>query len=283
MKKGVPSTNGSDLNKDNIIKSTLDHLSEEDSKTLEAYHKEVDGIFLLHYKVTQQGLIQKDTMSIDIRKSEVTPEVLSNPSLSLDDVHVMINYALERQAKSSNELMHMLIEEQNRKKLVDSNVHASSSSCAVNFAQSNPQPCGTSAGGTSQLNPPALSTNHVYSRTTINGLAPACGMPQQTTTIMFGKGYVHATPSFSMPNPDLAPYTPGCNDRIYANTNGYYQASYTTVAYTDLIPLPDGSIGLWPKYTNNNTMQYNTYDPLEHGDCGYETPSQFLFIPHQLR
>jgi hypothetical protein len=47
MKNGFPGTNGSDLNKDNIIKPTLDHLSKEDRKTLEAYHKEVDVIFLL--------------------------------------------------------------------------------------------------------------------------------------------------------------------------------------------------------------------------------------------
>jgi hypothetical protein len=52
MKKGVSSTNGSDLNKDNIIKPTLDHLLEEDRKTFEVYHKEVDDIFLSHYKVT---------------------------------------------------------------------------------------------------------------------------------------------------------------------------------------------------------------------------------------
>jgi hypothetical protein len=102
IKKGVPGTNGSNLNKDNIIKPTLDHLSEEDRKALEAYHKEVDEIFLSHYEVTRQGLVQKDAAPINIRKSEVTPEVRSNTSLSLDDVSVMINSALERQAKSNN-------------------------------------------------------------------------------------------------------------------------------------------------------------------------------------
>jgi hypothetical protein len=53
MKKGVPDTNGSDLNKHNIVKPTLYHLSEEDHKTLEAYHKEVDEIFLSRYEVTR--------------------------------------------------------------------------------------------------------------------------------------------------------------------------------------------------------------------------------------
>jgi hypothetical protein len=48
----------------------------------------------------------------------------------------MINSALERQVKSSNEMMHRLIEESDGKKFVDPNVHASSSpsSCGVNFA-----------------------------------------------------------------------------------------------------------------------------------------------------
>jgi hypothetical protein len=81
MKKGDPGTNRSDLNKDTIIKPTLNHLSFEDRKALEAYHKEVHDIFLLRYEVTWQGLIQKDAMPINIRKSKVTPEVWSNPSL----------------------------------------------------------------------------------------------------------------------------------------------------------------------------------------------------------
>jgi hypothetical protein len=34
-------------------------------------------------------------------------------------------------------------------KIVDHNVHASFSSCVVNFAQTNPQPSGTLVGGTS--------------------------------------------------------------------------------------------------------------------------------------
>jgi hypothetical protein len=45
MKKGDTGTNGSDLNKSNIINPTLNHLWEEDCKALEAYHKEVDEIF----------------------------------------------------------------------------------------------------------------------------------------------------------------------------------------------------------------------------------------------
>jgi hypothetical protein len=94
MKKGDSSTNGSDLNKDDIIKPTHDRLLQEDHKALEAYHKEVDEIFLSHYEVTWQVLVQKDATQINICKSEVTPKVRSNPSLSLDDVQVMINSTL---------------------------------------------------------------------------------------------------------------------------------------------------------------------------------------------
>jgi hypothetical protein len=164
MKKGDPDTNGSNLNKNNIIKPTLDHLSEEDRKMLEAYHKEVDEIFLSCYEVTRQGLVQKDAAPINIHKSEVTPKVRSNTLLSLDDVQVLINSTLERQAKSSNEMMHILIEERDGKKFIDPNVLAgASSSCAINFAQTNPQSSGTSAGGTSQSNLSAQLMNHFYS------------------------------------------------------------------------------------------------------------------------
>jgi hypothetical protein len=46
MKKRGHNTNRSNLNKDNIIKPTLDHLSEEHYKALMDHHKDVDEIFL---------------------------------------------------------------------------------------------------------------------------------------------------------------------------------------------------------------------------------------------
>jgi hypothetical protein len=67
--------------------------------------------------VTKQGLILKDTTPIVIRKAEVTPEVRPNPSLSLDNVQSIINYVLERQTRSSDELMHRFIEERDGKNL----------------------------------------------------------------------------------------------------------------------------------------------------------------------
>jgi hypothetical protein len=154
-------------------------LTEEDRKALEDYRAEVDELFFLCYEVTQQGLIQKDATPIIIRKAEVTPEVQSNPSLSLDDFQIMINSALEKQAKSSDELMCRLIEEWDRKKLSDSNVHpSSSSSCVVNFSQTNPQPSGTSVGSTTQPNPSTQPMNRFHSQTTIDGLGPTFEMLQ---------------------------------------------------------------------------------------------------------
>jgi hypothetical protein len=65
---------------------------------------------------------------------------------------------------------------------------------------------------------------------------------------MFGQGYTPTALSFSMPNPCLAPYTLRYNGQIYTNPNGNYQAPYSTVAYTDLIPLPGNLVGFLPSY-----------------------------------
>jgi hypothetical protein len=107
----TPDINGSDFNKDDNIKPTYDSLMEEDCKVLEAYRMEVDGLFFLCDEVTWKVLVQKDEAPIVIRKAEVTPEVWSNPSPSLNDVQSIINSALKRQAKSRDELMRRLIEE----------------------------------------------------------------------------------------------------------------------------------------------------------------------------
>jgi hypothetical protein len=60
----------------------------------------VDEIFLSRYEMTREGLVQKDVALINIHTSEVIPEIQSNPSLSLDDVQVIINSALERQTRA---------------------------------------------------------------------------------------------------------------------------------------------------------------------------------------
>jgi hypothetical protein len=119
--------------------------------------------------------------------------------------------------------------------------------------------------------------NHFHSRTTIVGSAPMFGVPQQTMTSMFEQGYAHTAPNFSMPNPGVAPYTPGYNGRAYTNPNGNYQASYTTVAYTDPISLPGSSAGFLPKFAYHNTMWHNMLGQPKFSGFGYETPPQFSF------
>jgi hypothetical protein len=64
----------------------------------------------------------------------------------------MINSVLERQGKSTDDLLHRLIEERDGKKL-DTIGDNHSSTCAVNFAQTNPHTSGPSAGDTSMFNP----------------------------------------------------------------------------------------------------------------------------------
>jgi hypothetical protein len=75
MKGENSSTNGSDLDKNNIIKPTFDTLMEEGRKEFEAYHVDLDDLFLSRYEMTRQGPILKDTTSIVICKAEVTPKV----------------------------------------------------------------------------------------------------------------------------------------------------------------------------------------------------------------
>jgi hypothetical protein len=177
----------------------------------------------------------------------------------------MINSALENQAKSSDELMCRLIEERDRKKLADSDINPSSS-CAINFAQTNLQISGTSVDSTTMPNPLAQLMNHFHNRTMIDGLTPTFWMPQQTTTSMLGQGYTHTAPSFFMPNFSSAPYTLGGNGRTYAITNGNY-----------LIPPPGSLAGFLLNHAYHNATWFNAYDQHENDDFGYETPLQFPF------
>jgi hypothetical protein len=80
-----------------------------------------------------------------------------------------------------------------------------------------------------------------------------------------------------MPNPGLAPYTSGYNGRAYPKPNNNYQAPYTTVAYTNPIPLPGSSLGFLPNHAYQNAPRFNAYGQLEVGGFGYETLLQFAF------
>jgi negative regulator of genetic competence, sporulation and motility len=135
------------------MKPTFDTLTEEGHKAFKAYRANLKELFLSHCEVMWQGTVLKDTMSIIIRKAEVTSEVQPNPSASLNDVKSMIDFASKRQAKSTDELLCRLIEDQDGKKTSNPSINPSSSSCTVTFAQTNPQTSGTSVGSTTRPNP----------------------------------------------------------------------------------------------------------------------------------
>jgi hypothetical protein len=83
--------------------------------------------------VTWQETILRDTTPIVFNTSKVIPEVWPDPSPSLNDFQSMINFALERLAKSTDELLHRLIEERDRK-----------NTYAIRFIQTNPHTSGAS-------------------------------------------------------------------------------------------------------------------------------------------
>jgi hypothetical protein len=124
--------------------------------------------------------------------------------------------------------------------------------------------------------------NHFDSQTTIEGLAPTFGMPQQTMANMFGQGYTHTVPSFSMPNLGSTPYTSEYNGWAYPNPNDNYQATYTTVAYTNPILLPGSSLGFLPNHAYQNVPCFSAYGQPEASGFAYETPLQFPFRPQSI-
>jgi hypothetical protein len=75
MKGGNSDNNGSDLDKNNILKPTFDTLMEDGHKVFEAYHVDFEELFLLRCEVTRQRIVLQDTTSIVFNKPEVTPKV----------------------------------------------------------------------------------------------------------------------------------------------------------------------------------------------------------------
>jgi hypothetical protein len=118
MKGGNSDNNGSDLDKENILKPTFDTLMEEGRKAFKAYLADLEELFLSRCEVTRQGTVLQDTTPIVFNKPEITPEVQPDLSPSHNDIQVMINSAIERQVKSTDELLHRLIEERDGKNLM---------------------------------------------------------------------------------------------------------------------------------------------------------------------
>jgi hypothetical protein len=67
---------------------------------------------------------------------------------------------------------------------------------------------------------------------------------------------------------------------MHASSN--YQAPYTTVAYTDPIPLLGSSLGFLPNHAYENAPWFNAYGQPEAGGFGYETLPRFLFRPQPI-
>jgi hypothetical protein len=155
MKGGNSGNNGSNLDKGNTLKLTFDTFIEEGRKAFEAYRANLEELFLSRYEVTRHGTVLKDTMPIIFNKPKVIPDVRPDPSPSRNDIQVMINSSLERQAKSTDELLRRLIEEWDGKELDATSASPSSSTCAVSFTQTNPHTSGPSPGDTSMPNPRA--------------------------------------------------------------------------------------------------------------------------------
>jgi hypothetical protein len=259
MKCGISGNNGSDFDKGNILKSTFDTMMEEGRKAFEVYRTNLEEFFLTRCEVMRHGTVLKDTTPIIFNKPEVIPEVWPDPSPSRNDIQVMFNSALESQAESTDELLHRLIEERDGKQLDATSVNPSSSTCIVSFVQTNPHTSGASVDNTSMPHPSTMPVNHFHSRTIIEGSTPTFEMSRQTTVNMFRHGYAHTVPSFTMPNPGSAPYTPGYNGWAYTNPNDNYYAPYTIVAYTDPIPLHGSLLGFLSNHAYQNVLGFNTY------------------------
>jgi hypothetical protein len=75
MKGGNSDNNGSDLDKNYILKPTFDTLMKDGHKVFEAYHVNFEELFLLRCEVTRQRIVLQDTTPIVLNKPEVTPKV----------------------------------------------------------------------------------------------------------------------------------------------------------------------------------------------------------------
>jgi hypothetical protein len=100
----------------------------------------------------------------------------------------MVNSVLERQAKSTDELLRRLIEGRDGEKLENNSINPSSSTCAVSFTQTNPHTSGASAGSTSMPNLSVQLMNHFNSRSTIEGSGPNLGCRSKLRLACLGRG-----------------------------------------------------------------------------------------------
>jgi hypothetical protein len=86
MKGGNSDKNGSNLDKDNILKSTFDILTEEDQQEFKAYIVDLRELFLSRCEIMWQGTVLRETTPIVFHKPEVISEVRLDPSPSRNDI-----------------------------------------------------------------------------------------------------------------------------------------------------------------------------------------------------
>jgi hypothetical protein len=85
-----------------------------------------------------------------------------------------------------------------------------------------------------------------------------------------------------MPNPSLTPHTSRFNGHAYPKTSSNFQSSYTTISYTDPIPLPSSLLGFLPNHAYQTPPRFNAYGQQETGGFGDETPPQFPYRPQPI-
>jgi hypothetical protein len=88
MKRGNFSTNGSDLDQNNIHKPTFDTLMAQGCKAFEAYYANLEELFVSCCEVKWHGAVLKDTTPIVFHKLEVIPEVWPDTSSSHNDINL---------------------------------------------------------------------------------------------------------------------------------------------------------------------------------------------------
>jgi hypothetical protein len=111
MNGGISGNNGSNLDKGNILNPSFDTLTKEGQQAFEAYITDLIELFLSRCEVMWQGTVIQDNTPIVFNKPEVIPEVRPDTSPSHNDIQFMIDSAIWRQAKSTDELLCRLIEE----------------------------------------------------------------------------------------------------------------------------------------------------------------------------
>jgi len=148
--------------------------------------------------------VQKESEPFVVYRSQVPPQVTA-PTHSLESIQSMIDTALDRQARASNELMRRLIEERDGKKVADNHANVSSPSGDFHVPQTENPPSVTSVGSAPQAHPQTQPTSHYHSQTTISGSAPVYGMPPE-----FMAGVPTSASLYSIPeHPTAAAYAPG--------------------------------------------------------------------------